>query len=565
MKKTQRFLSLLLCAALLIVTFAACSTENNANDDKPQEGNNSDAAATITEKEGGIIEGEAATEQVDKLITTFAATNLDASPFIPSSGGAQVTPLLWASLIYRNTFGPALEDCELWIAKSITKIDEVTYDIEIYDYIKDSKGNHITADDVIFSYEMSRTLAQFVAVGPDMDSLTKTGDFSLRMKLNKNAPGTIENLLGNFRLFICDQEWYENASEEERRIDPATTGGYTVKSFVPGSSLVLQAVENYWQSDDLLPSPTLRTVKEIEFRVITEPSVRAIAVENREVDISAINATDLHRFFKDGAPIDGYNVVIGPGTASVFAFCNMDPGMSVLADNVELRRAVLYAISPEDMMYATGNTDYTGTVLKALGLTTESGYLEEWNNQDYFNYNPEKAREHFKLAGYEPGEVTVRLLANNTSFNDSVRSVIIANLEQAGFKVDILAVDSALFNTYKTDSSQWDIMLDSKSSQTGNIVGLFDYLFNPAGYSSGNVCFATDDELVALLKEATSNTNDETKRAFHKYIYDNAIVKGLYSNGFIVVSQDGIKEITTTYTTYLCPALVFKNDYNSVG
>ena len=39
------------------------------------------------------------------------------------------------------------------IAKTITKVDDYTLDVEIYDYVYDQAGNHITADDVVFSFE----------------------------------------------------------------------------------------------------------------------------------------------------------------------------------------------------------------------------------------------------------------------------------------------------------------------------------------------------------------------------------------------------------------------------
>ena len=34
------------------------------------------------------------------------------------------------------------------LAKEITQVDDLTYDVEIYDYITDQAGNHLTASDV---------------------------------------------------------------------------------------------------------------------------------------------------------------------------------------------------------------------------------------------------------------------------------------------------------------------------------------------------------------------------------------------------------------------------------
>lgn len=115
-----------------------------------------------------------------------------------------------------------------------------------------TQGNNINADDVIFSYENSAELAQFTNARSNMESLTKTGEYSLQMKITKNAPGVIEDLLSNAQLYIVDQEWYENATDEERRNNPAVTGAYRLVDNEGGSTVTLEAVENYWQQDTAL-------------------------------------------------------------------------------------------------------------------------------------------------------------------------------------------------------------------------------------------------------------------------------------------------------------------------
>ena len=178
-----------------------------------------------------------------------------------------------------------------------------------------------------------------------------------------------------------------------------------------------------------------------------------------------------------------------------------------------------------------------------------------------------EAAEYLEAAGYKPGEVTLRMLSSSTTFTDSVRAVLIANLEEAGFKVDSLAVDQALFNTYKNDSTQWDIMLDMKGSSTGNIVGVWDYCFNPVGYENGSVCFTHDEELVRLLEEVSANPVEENMTAFHNYLIDQAICKGLYTYLSASASQDGILELKVdgTGVNVIVNALVFAEDYQSVA
>ena len=567
MKKANRFLTLAMAAVVAASLLAGCGQKAGGQASGPAQGGPS-SKAELMDAQAGKLEGEAAAGMVDKLVTTLSTSSFDTSPFAPPTMGMIMKPMMYATLVYREYYGAPLEDCTMWLAKSVTAVDDFTYDIELYDYITDSKGNHIDADDVIFSYEMSGSLGQFLNVGTNMESLTKTGDHSLRMVINKKAPGVLEDLLSNTQLYIVDKEWYEGASEEERRSDPAVTGAYRVSSVVSGSSAVLEAVENYWQTDvSLRPKAAYQNVKTVEFKVITEASMRAIALENKEVDITTVNNSDLPHFFENGQAKEGYNVAIEGGTSGTHLFLNMDSGKSVLADNPELRKAVLYAVSSEDVMFATGADEYTGQVLHTLGTQNQAGYLPQWDQEDYFDYDPEKARQHLEAAGYKPGEVTLRVMTSSMLFNDSVRAVLIANLEAAGFKVDSLAVDQALFNTYKNDSTQWDMMIDLKGGQTGHIIGCWDYCFNPSGYTNGSVCFTHDDTLVKLLEEANNKSDEASMIAFHNYLKEQAICKGLYASLSATASSDGILEITmgSMGSTYLPNALVFSADYQSVG
>lgn len=546
MKKKMQFLSTLCAVVLIAGLFTGCANKTPA----PEENNdNNETVGLLTESfdETNEIVGDSAEGQVSKIVAALKGNSFSPAPFQAPSVGTAMQPFVYASLITQPYTGALLPDCEMWVAKEVTQVDEYTYDIEIYDYVTDSKGNHITADDILFSFDMSASLGQMVVVPTYVESLTKTGEYSLQLKLNTTMPGILETILSNTQLCIVDQEWYENASDDEKQNDPAATGAYRVASFVPGSSITFEALDEYWQSDDLVPSAAKRNVKVIEYRAITEAAMRSIALENGEVDEAEIKASDLERFYENGTTKDGWFLKVKPGTNVMSAFINMESGKSVLSDNLELRKAVLYAISGYDLMLANGENELTGTELDAFALKTYEGYQDVWDTQDYFDFSIDTAKEYLEKAGYKPGEVTIRVLTSTQTNNDSFRSVLISNLQLAGFNVDSLAVDQALFNTYKYDSTQWDVLIDTKGSTAGNVAGLFDTCFNPAGYSNGSVCFTHDDELVRLLMEADTANDSESLQAFHSYITDNAIVKGLYTYGSLYVLQDGVWAINLTY------------------
>lgn len=566
MKKRARFLALVLTAAMSISLLAGCGNQSNppANNADPSasgsQGNNG-----LLESVSGKIEGEAATEMVDKIVVQSGVSSENPSPFAPSVGG-MAKNLLYAKLIARNSYGALLDNCTMWLAKSITKVNDFTYDIELYDYITDSKGNKIDADDVIFSYEMSYELGKFSRIGSSMESLDKTGDYSLRMVLKTNAPGTFEDLCSNPQLDIVDKDWFENASEEERRKDPATTGPYRIVEEVTGSYTIFEAVEDYWQKDEsLLPQAARQNVKTIEFKVITENAMSVIALENHEVDFARFNdSTSLKRFYSNGTPAEGYNVDLSDGVFTMDVFLNVSES-SVLSKSADLRRAVLYALNSEDIMFASGNDENTSFALTTLGTPAMAGAQPEWENEDYYNYDPEKAAEYLKAAGYAPGEITLTFLSGTSLTNDSVRAVIVNNLEEAGFKVELLTVEGALLNVYRSDPTQWDLIFDFKGSGTGHLTGCWDTCFNPGSFTDGtSICFIRDETLVNLLLAAEADPTPENMNAFHYYLKDQAYCKGIYSTRSASVCTDKILEIAVDALTNPQPnAMVFSVNYES--
>ena len=562
MRKRSRFFAMALAAAMSISLLSGCGGSPNSNSGSAG-GPQGDKSAL--QSVAGKIEGEAATGMVDKIVVQSGASSEDPSPFAPSVGG-MAKSLLYAKLIARNNYGALLDDCTMWLAKSVTKVDDSTYDIELYDYNTDSKGNKIDADDIIFSYQMSYEKGKFLRIGSSMESLDKTGDYTLRMKLKSTSPGTLEDLLSNPQLDIVDKEWYENASDEERRKDPATTGPYRIVSEVTGSSFVFEAVEDYWQKDtSLLPKNGLQNVKTIEFKVITEPAMSVIALENHEIDFARFNdSTSLNNFFVNGAPVEGYNVDLSDGVFTMDMFLNMSEH-SVLSKSSDLRKAVLYALNSEDIMYAQGNDENTSFALTTLGTPAMAGAQPQWENEDYYDYDPEKAAEYLKAAGYAPGEITLTFMSGTTLNNDSVRAVVVNNLEEAGFKVELLTVDGALFNVYQSDPTQWDMAIQFKSAGTGHITGCWDICFNPNSFTDGtSVCFNRDEKLVELLLAAEKDPTPENLNAFHYYLKDQAYCKGLYSTRSASVSTNKILEIATdALSNPLSNAMVFAADYES--
>ena len=553
--------AVLLTTAILTGCGTSSAATTNASSEKTPESTMDTSVAT------GKVEDETrttASEPVDRIIVAVNSTATDCSPFgTISASRMQIQNALYAPLFYIKA-GDTIDNAKPYIGKSITAVDDYTYDIELFDNAVDSKGNRITASDVIWSYEQCAQFYLFSPYQTDVESFEAIDDTHLRMVVNKKIPGTIETLVCDSRLSLINREWFENASDEEKMKDPATTGPYTVKEIIDGSTVIMAAKENYWKTNPEDMNPTeARNVKEIVLKVVTEESMRSIGLETQELDFASISVQNLHRFFENGKANEGYNVLIGSVTPTFnVIFVNMDENStSLFAQNENLRKAALYALDSEAIMLAAGYTEDTARVLKGFGNSKTNGYLAKWEEEDYFDYNPEKAQEYLKEAGYKPGEVEIRVLSSMMG-SDAVRSVMIANLEEAGFKVNNMAVEQALYMKYSMESAEWDICLNMKGFYQ-NVLQVWDANFNPNAWSNGSVCFTHDEELTKLLFAAEDDPSDANLDAFNQYLKEHAIAKALYEGDGISVAQDGILEMNIGMFGFDPSASTYASDYVS--
>lgn len=535
--KLRKLAALVLAMAMVFSVTACKGGSSDPVTKAPGEG----SSAAVSSEESTAKPAEEG--MVDKVVFALTASDFDMSPFATGS-----TPRNWmvqnvyGSLYCMPFYGASLEEMQPRLAKSCEKVDDLTYKVTLYDYIHDSKGNTITSKDIVFSYDMCYEKGGDARIGSYLDNIEIVDDYTMLFHLKKSGPGVMEYLMGNYTLSVCNKEWYESASDEEKYNDPAATGAYKIVHYTQGSGITLEAIEDFWQTDkNLLCSADKQNVKTIEYKVITEASMRSIALENGEIDATVIDASELKRYYSDGQAMDGYTVNIADGTFCYTAFINMMPGQGALADDENLRLAALYALDSESILYG-GNFDTdTGKVCYSLGTSVMAGYNDSWS-EDYFNYDPDKAREYYKASGHGDGDVTIRLLSR-TSIPDGIHSVMVANLEAAGFKVELLTYDQALFSTYNLDPSQWDMMLDNKGA-TGNIVTCWDNNFNPANRKGNTVCFTQDDTLIDDLNAATATGSEADIEKFHQHLKDQACCKGLFTSNTIIVGQNGIAGLT---------------------
>ncbi|MEW4413332.1 ABC transporter substrate-binding protein [Clostridium sp. AN503] len=549
----KRAVSMFAAAGLAASLLAGCG--GSSSQDQP--------AAAVKGTKDVDPEGTAAVKNVAFAISS---DNGDLSPFGGDSGGRHHTyRMLYDCLCASYGLGQSVEDLQGQIAKSWTVVDSRTVDVELYDYVKDSQGNEIKASDVVYSYEQAIASGTMEKLNGYLDEVKATGNYTLRITLTGSSKGAMEWCLTTVP--IVSEAWFSKASDADKTNNPAVTGAYILAENVSGAHTTLKKNEDYWQTDESLRSYyDTQTFDTITINVQKESSMRVIALENGEVDISQnILSSDIAAFMnEDGTPVDGWNVYPDEnGRMNVMMFNNDN---SVFADNKELRQAVLYAIDFEGVRLGYGNAAFNGSVCHDFSPDVASDYIDSWKEEDYYDYNVEKAKELLAAAGHPDGGFPVKLMYQNSTTATAGLTVLQSYLAEVGIDCELMPVDQALFNSYKYDNTKWDIIVDSKAT-SDYVTSVWENVFDTRAFQNGSACFTHDDKLQTLLETAanTETTSEAALQEFHDYLKDQAYAVGMFWNYSYYVAQDGITEIPQDgFGNVTASTLGIAEDYVSV-
>ena len=498
---------------------------------------------------GMCVNAEAAANKV------IVAVDDDSFTIGPWGGDSSVRDwtenTIWAHLCYRPFTGAMLENGELQMvaAKSVTKVDDTTYDVELFDNITDSKGNAITADDVVYSYDKLKELGYVSEISLYYDSAEATGDYTLTLHLKDGSEGSIEAVLT--MCSIADQEWYEGADENEINSDPATTGAYKVTAMAAGSGVTMEARE-YWKTEDTADCE-LQNVDAIEIRCITEASARSIALENGEIDMAEISTDDLARFEDN----DDYNVTEYLNWMSQYLIFNTSEGKATA--DVNVRKAIAYAFDAYTMSLTAGNCVMSYDVAPNIG----PDYVEAWDSQDYFGRDIDKAKEYLEAAGYsDSNPLQVSILVTSQAPQQPYVALQ-AMLAEAGIQLTIDGQDRAARQAVQNDPTAWDIA-EYSDSVVDFTTSFWNDLFGAEANGGLTQGFTDDPQLQELLQAAIADRSEENMNAFHDYVIENCYMVGVYTETKHIASTSGITDVCIEKLNPVLNAMTFADDYASV-
>jgi len=405
---------------------------------------------------------------------------------------------------------------EIYEALTVSALDEVStqygllaeamsypadYSSVTYRLRKEAKwhdGKPVTPDDVIFSLEAFKKYHPFYsAYYRHVTKAEKAGD--REVKFTFDAPGNRElpQILG--QLTVLPKHYWEGKDSAGKPRDigattlepPLSCGPYKIKSFVPGRSIVLERVKDYW-GRDINVNVGRNNFDELRYEYFRDSTVALEAFKGDQIDWRTENSAKNWATAYDFPAVADKRVVLEEfpnrtvGIMQAFAF-------NIRRDrfkDARVRRAMNFAFDFEEMnrqiffgQYTRIASYFEGTELASSGLPQgrELEILETVRGQvppevftAQYTYpvggSPENVRNNLreglrllKSAGYEIKDrklvdgktgapFEVELLTYDPSF-ERVLLFFKPSLERMGMTVNVRTVDAT---QYENRLRNWD-------------------------------------------------------------------------------------------------------------
>ena len=505
--------------------------------------------------------GERTLTEDGKLSSLTTAVSSEIQNLLPSNGnGNPKAQFYWNIYESLFTYNKNLEFAPC-LAKSWEAVDGTHWNISLYEKIYDSAGNHITAEDVVFSFNW------LINAGESLNfdifkGITAVDEYTVQIEWTQTPTSAADIEFPLTRTYIFDSEAF---NEQTFATAPVATGNYVVKSFVTGSELVLEANPNYWADktdEDVSGRLALHnaTVQTLTYRIIQGSDTAEIELEMGNIDYcDYIKYLSLEKFQNN----DKYVVSVEIASDYAFMGYNMDPS-SPLAEDLNLRLAIAYALD-SDAIAAAMPGSYSG--MKTYGTPYFSDYDPAWENEENYLtvHNVEKAKEYLTKSNYAAnGSPTLEVICKSAEADKNAVQMILSQLSAVGINVTMKSVDQATFQTDTSDPTNWDLLffnpMGGKDLASSWKLALANLGNKRTDGSTGSIIFHNDQTLFDLYDVATADAthNSENMKKVIDHVFANAYIYPVaYSVTARVYRADVIKDLYLREGYVTLPASTF--------
>lgn len=414
-----------------------------------------------------------------------------------------------------------------------------------------SDGTPFTSADVAYTkylagdLGMSRLTSSVLA---NVEEVETPDDYTVVFHLNTPSYSFVNSI--GVRLSILPKHIWENIEDPVSYLndtDPVAMGPYKLGEYERGVYYTLEAVDNWFASPDGIP------VKKLIFRVYPDENAMALALQGKEIDITArnISSAELVSQLTEA----GYAMAESSSLGFVHVGFNLK---NELLSDVAVRRAVAQAIDKDTCRrFAVQDA---GRTMDSIISPAFTGLGSDDADAKYPAYDAEAARQTLADAGYEDTDGDGVLNApngENLSFNmiyisNDIASVncidvIKQNLADIGIALEPMPLERTTFSSTRLNG-EFDSYLagwGTMEPMLGDFI--INYLSSSVVYFNGEKCDATEEAVLAMQNATSEKELVDGIHAFEKAMAQDFINVPLYIQQLDYLYNADVVENVTAY------------------
>lgn len=376
-----------------------------------------------------------------------------------------------------------------WVASEDLK----TWILNLIQGIKFNNGDEFTADDAVFTFnqwlnkDVGSSLLGMMGAYLDPTGIEKVNKYQVKLHL-KQAELAVPEHLFHYPAMVLNHRTFEGDFIKA----PHGTGPYTLELYREGERCVVRRRKDYWQKG----LPYMDGMEFIDMGTEMSPQIAAIqAAEIDMIDLSDITGVTAYQALKNDP-----RVTIIPITTNQTRVLRMRVDMKPWSDN-KVRMALKLCQHREKIL----SLAYFGEGHQGQDFHVSPKH-PEYCEKPIPKYDPQKARELLKQAGY-PNGLDVNLVIGS-GWTDIVRyaEILKQDAAPAGFRINIQPIPN---------SQYWE-------KWTEVDLGVTPWAHRPLGTMVLNVAYTagatwnetrwSDKEFSELLKQANGTLDLEKRR-----------------------------------------------------
>ena len=332
----------------------------------------------------------AAGETLFVFVASGVPTNfnpLGASPAWPTANGQ--SQLIYETLLRFNLLDGTLQP---GLAKELQEPEPGVLVLPLQDGTTWSDGTDLTADDVVFTFELAEKVALgYSNVWTYLESVEAIDQRTVRFTVKKKPynPGSVKDAIAG--TFIVPKHVWEPVDPEEilkeTNLEPVGSGPFTLERY-DQTQINLARFDDYW-GKEIFGTPAMTTINHPIFKSNNDSDLK---LESGELDAAQTFTSQIWKMWEKGAPVGTWlkeKPYYLPGNLPLLEINAHVKGL----DNAGVRRAIAHCIDYA-VIASTAMSDYSDPAKASLILPTgaESKYFDQASvDQEGWTHDPDKA------------------------------------------------------------------------------------------------------------------------------------------------------------------------------